>query len=78
MIYSMSKQEVSNDLYHHWLKGPFVDLPQVATYLYGHRSRLHTQRLKAKISGSRSFQDWEIERLEALRKALLEAMDKVA
>jgi methylphosphotriester-DNA--protein-cysteine methyltransferase len=57
-----------------WLKNPYVNLTQVASRLYGSHSRLHTHRLRKKITSIQPFEPWEIQKLEQIKQDLLKQL----
>lgn len=54
-----------------WLKNPYVNLTYIASRLYGSHSRLHTHRLRKKITNIQPFEPWEIQELEQIKQDLL-------
>ncbi len=55
-----------------WLMSPYVNLNTVAGQLYGGGSRLHTRRLQDRLRGAVPFQEWELERLELIKRQVLQ------
>jgi len=55
-----------------WLMSSYVNLNAVAGQLYGAGSRLHTRRLKDRLRGTVPFQPWELERLEIIKRQVLQ------
>lgn len=55
----------------HWLHTPYLNLTHVAHKLYGSNSRLHTQRLRKKMTSIVPFEPWEIQQLEQIKQELL-------
>jgi hypothetical protein len=53
-----------------WLHTSYLNLAHVASKLYGSNSRLHTHRLKKKMTGLIPFEQWEMERLEQIKQEL--------
>ena len=59
-----------------WLMSPYVNQDAVAGQLYGYRSRLHTRRLQDRLRGTVPFQEWELERLEIIKRQLLQQVSE--
>lgn len=59
-----------------WLHTSYLNLVHVAAKLYGSNSRLHTQRLKKKMTGLIPFERWEMERLEQIKQELYNELEE--
>jgi hypothetical protein len=58
-----------------WIKMPYLNIEYITTKLYGSRSRIYTIRLRRKISSIEPFEPWEIDKLNLIKKQMLEEMN---